>query len=42
MVVVVAEELERKGKRVETTLKLLFCESSDVKKACAFGIVHIL
>jgi hypothetical protein len=42
MVVVVAEELERKKKRVGTALKLLFCESSDVSRACAFGIVHIL
>jgi hypothetical protein len=42
MVVVVAEELERKKKRVGTVLKLLFCESSDVLRACAFGIVHIL
>jgi hypothetical protein len=42
MVTVVAEELERKRKRLGTALKLLFCESFDVKKACAFGIVHIL
>jgi hypothetical protein len=42
MVAIVVEELERKRKRVGTTLKLLFCESSDVPRACAFGIVHIL
>jgi hypothetical protein len=42
MVVVAAEKLERKRKRVGTALKLLFCESSDVPKACVFGIVHIL
>jgi hypothetical protein len=42
MVAVVTKELERKRKRVGTTLKLLFCESSDVPRACAFGIVHIL
>jgi hypothetical protein len=42
MVAVIVEELERKRKRVGTTLKLLFCESSDVPRACAFRIVHIL
>jgi hypothetical protein len=42
MVAATAEELEIKRKRVGTALKLSFCESSDVKKACAFGIVHIL
>jgi hypothetical protein len=42
MVVVAAEELERKRKKVGIALKLLFCESSGVKKACAFRIVHIL
>jgi hypothetical protein len=42
MVAVIVEELERKRKRVGTALKLLFCESSDVPRACVFGIVHIL
>jgi hypothetical protein len=42
MVAIAAEELERKRKRVGTALKLLFCESSDVPRACAFKIVHIL
>jgi hypothetical protein len=42
MVAVVVEELKRKRKKVGTVLKLLFCESSDVLRACAFGIVHIL
>ncbi|CAK9876114.1 unnamed protein product [Sphagnum jensenii] len=42
IVAAAAEELEGRGKKVRTALELLFCEPSDVKKACAFEIVHSL
>jgi hypothetical protein len=42
MFAVVAEELEREGRRVGTTLKLWSCVSFEDLRACVFGIVHTL